>query len=246
MVGWKDRFMKILVIEDELRLAESLRRGLAAEGHVVVLSADGNDGLWRASNEVFDAIMLDVMLPKRSGFSVCTELRKVGIWTPILVLTAKDGEYDIAEALDAGADDYLTKPFSMVVLTARLRAITRRAATARPVALSVDDLTLDLARRRCDRGGTEIPLTRKEFAILELLMRNKGSVITKTDILAQAWDFAHDGDSNVVEVFVSRLRRKIDTAFGTQSLRTIWGVGYELRDQSLIADTSRSEDSCPS
>jgi DNA-binding response OmpR family regulator len=237
--------MKILVIEDELRFAESLRRGLAAEGHVVVLSTDGNDGLWRASNETFDAIVLDVMLPIRNGFLVCAELRKAGNWTPILVLTAKAGEYDIAEALDAGADDYLTKPFSMVVLTARLRAITRRASTARPVALCVDDLTLDLARRRCDRGGTEIPLTRKEFAILELLMRNKGNVTTKVDILAQAWDFAHDGDSNVVEVFVSRLRRKIDTTFGTQNLRTIWGVGYELGAQSPANELNLSTVSCP-
>jgi DNA-binding response OmpR family regulator len=229
----KDCLVKILVIENEARAAQSLARALAAEGHLVALAADGNDGLWRAANEPFDAIVLDLILPKRSGFSVCTELRKAEVWTPILVLTAKDGEYDIAEALDAGADDYVTKPFSMVVVNARLRAIARRSPRERPAVLCVDDLTLDLAGRRCHRGGTEIPLTRKEFAILELLLKNKGHVTTKTEIFAQAWDFAHDGDSNVVEVFVSRLRRKIDTTFGTRNLRTIWGVGYELGEQPL-------------
>jgi DNA-binding response OmpR family regulator len=225
--------VKILVIENNARDADALRRNFTAQGHLVVLSADGNDGLWRATNEAFDVILLDLMLPKRNGFSVCTELRKAKVWTPILVLTAKDGEYDIAEALDSGADDYVTKPYSMVVVNARLRAISRRAATARPEMLQLDDLQLDLARRRCERGGTEIPLTRKEFAILEILLRKQGNVITKSEIFAYAWDFAHDGDSNVVEVFVSRLRRKIDTAFGTRNLRTVWGVGYQLTEQSL-------------
>jgi DNA-binding response OmpR family regulator len=227
--------MKILVIEDDQRLAESLNRGLVAEGHVVELSTEGNDGLWRALQENFDAIILDIMLPKRNGFSLCSELRKAGIWTPVLMLTAKDGEYDIAEALDAGADDYLTKPFSFVVLSARLRAITRRSSSERPVLLRVDDLTLDPASRRCDRNGVEISLTRKEFAILELLFNNVGRVTTKAEIMAQAWDFAHSGDSNVVEVFISRLRRKIDTAFGAQNLRTVWGVGYELGPGSHAA-----------
>jgi DNA-binding response OmpR family regulator len=231
--------MKLLVIEDDLRLAESLRRGLIAEGHTAEFAIDGNDGLWRASQQRFDAIILDILLPKRNGYSVCAELRKAGVWTPILVLTAKDGEYDIAEALDSGADDYLTKPFSFVVLNARLRAICRRVTGERPVVLRVDDLTLDPASRKCDRNGVDIPLTRKEFAILELLFRNTGQVTGKAEIMAQAWDFAHSGDSNVVEVFVSRLRRKIDTPFGTQNLRTIWGVGYELRSGIAVQPADR-------
>jgi DNA-binding response OmpR family regulator len=225
---WDNGSMKLLVIEDDLRLAESLRRGLASEGHVVEFAIDGNDGLWRASQSRFDAIVLDIMLPKRNGYSVCTELRKAEVWTPILMLTAKVGEYDIAEALDCGADDYLTKPFSFVVLTARLRAISRRNTGKRPVLLQVDDLSLNPASRKCDRNGVDIPLTRKEFAILALLFQNVGQVTSKAEIMTHAWDFAHSGDSNVVEVFVSRLRKKIDTAFGAENLRTIWGVGYEL------------------
>jgi DNA-binding response OmpR family regulator len=226
--------MKVLVVEDELRLAASLRKSLTAEGYVVELAGDGETGLWRASNDTFDAIVLDIMLPKRNGFSVCAELRKAGVWTPILMLTAKDGEHDIAEALDTGADDYLTKPFSMVVLTARLRALTRRGAQERPALVTVDDLVLDPARRLCQRGDTDIPLTPKEFIILELLMRRAGQVTSKAEILAHAWDFAYDGDSNIVEVFVSGLRKKVDTAFGRQNLRTVWGVGYELASSSSI------------
>ncbi len=236
--------MKILVIEDDLRLAESLRRGLVAEGHVPEFSIEGNDGFWRASSKQFDAIILDIMLPKRNGYSVCAALRKAEIWTPILMLTAKIGEYDIAEALDTGADDYLTKPFSFVVLNARLRAITRRSSSERPVLLRVDDLTLDPASRKCDRNGVDIPLTRKEFAILELLFRNEGQVTSKNEIMVQAWDFAHSGDSNVVEVFVSRLRRKIDTAFGAQNLRTIWGVGYELSSRTKSTGAERETLTC--
>ncbi len=220
--------MKVLVVEDEVRLAASLRKGLSAEGHIVEIASDGEVGLWRASNESFDAIVLDIMLPKRNGFSVCAELRKADIWTPILMLTAKEGEHDIAEALDTGADDYLTKPFSMVVLTARLRSLTRRGTQERPTSLTVDDLILDPARRLCSRGDTSIALTPKEFVILELLMRRAGQVTTKAEILAHAWDFAYDGDANIVEVFVSGLRKKIDAAFGRHNLRTVWGVGYEL------------------
>lgn len=225
-------------MEDEVRLAASLRKGLTAEGYMVELASDGEAGLWRASNEVFDAIILDIMLPKRNGFSVCAELRKLGIWTPILMLTAKEGEHDIAEALDTGADDYLTKPFSFVVLAARLRALTRRGSQERPSSLRVDDLVLDPARRLCQRGDRDIPLTPKEFIILELLMRREGQVTTKAEILAHAWDFAYDGDSNIVEVFVSGLRKKIDTAFGTRNIRTVWGVGYELAANSPPADTT--------
>ena len=220
--------MKVLVVEDERRLAAALRKGLVAEGYVVEIANDGEEGLWMATGQQFDAIVLDIMLPKRNGFEVCAALRGANNWTPILMLTAKDGEHDIAEALDTGADDYLTKPFSLVVLAARLRALTRRGANARPPVLSVGDLALDPARHRCRRGDTEIALTPKEFTILEYLMRRSGQPVSKSDILGHAWDFAYDGDPNIVEVYVSSLRKKIDAAFGRRSLRTVWGVGYEL------------------
>jgi DNA-binding response OmpR family regulator len=220
--------MKVLVIEDEARLAISLRKGLTADGYTVELAGDGEHGLWLAQNQAFDAIVLDIMLPKLNGFAVCAALRKADNWTPILVLTAKDGEYDVAEALDTGADDYLTKPFSLVVLTARLRALTRRGSSERPATLVVDDLTLDPARRRCQRGETLIALTPKEFNVLEYLMRRAGQAVKKAEILNHAWDFAYDGDPNIVEVYVSSLRRKIDAPFGVQSLKTVWGVGYEM------------------
>ena len=220
--------MKVLIVEDEQRLAASLRRGIMAEGHVVELANDGEQGLWMAQNNTFDAIVLDIMLPKRNGYEVCRTLRQDGNWTPILMLTAKDGEHDIAEALDTGADDYLTKPFSLVVLLARLRALGRRGSTERPIVLSVDDLTLDPTRRRCERAGTAIALTPKEFNIVEFMMRRTGQVVTKADILSHAWDFAYDGDPNIVEVYISGIRKKIDAAFGRQNLKTIWGVGYEL------------------
>ena len=226
--------MKVLVVEDERRLAASLRKGLLADGHTVEIANDGEEGLWMAQNQTFDVIVLDIMLPKRNGYEVCDALRTAGNWTPILMLTAKDGEHDIAEALDTGADDYLTKPFSLVVLMARLRALTRRGAGERPAVLSVDDLTLDPARHRCHRGLSEIALTPKEFAILEFLMRRAGQAVTKNDILGHAWDFAYDGDPNIVEVYVSSLRKKIDTPFGLRSLRTVWGIGYEL--SSALAD----------
>ena len=220
--------MKILVVEDEHRLAISLRKGLMADGYGVEVAGDGEQGLWLARNQPFDAIVLDIMLPKQNGYAVCAALRAENNWTPILMLTAKDGEHDIAEALDTGADDYLTKPFSLVVLAARLRALTRRGATERPAILRVDDLTIDPSRRRCQRGETTISLTPKEFNILEFLMRRTGNAVTKAEILAHAWDFAYDGDPNIVEVYISGIRRKIDAPFGRQSLRTVWGVGYEL------------------
>lgn len=220
--------MKVLIVEDEQRLAASLRRGMMADGHVVEVANDGEQGLWMAQNNSFDAIVLDIMLPKRNGYDVCGTLRREGNWTPILMLTAKDGEHDIAEALDTGADDYLTKPFSLVVLSARLRALGRRGGTERPVVLCVDDLTLDPGRRRCERAGTAIALTPKEFNIVEFMMRRIGQVVTKADILGHAWDFAYDGDPNIVEVYVSSIRKKIDAAFGRHNLKTVWGVGYEL------------------
>ena len=227
MLG-QDGGMKVLLVEDEPRLAVSLRKGLVAEGHSVHIASDGEQGLWMGQSTPFDAIVLDIMLPKLNGFQVCAKLRETGVWTPILMLTAKDGEHDVAEALDLGADDYLTKPFSLVELAARLRALTRRGASERPVMLSVDDLTIDPARRRCSRGGVDISLTPKEYTVLEYLVRRQGEAVTKPEILAHGWDFAYDGDPNIVEVYVSNIRRKIDTPFLTSNLQTVWGVGYEI------------------
>ncbi len=231
--------MKVLLVEDEPRLAVSLRKGLLAEGHSVEIASDGEQGLWMATNTPFDAVVLDIMLPKLNGFQVCAKLRESGVWTPILMLTAKDGEHDIAEALDLGADDYLTKPFSLVELAARLRALARRGAAERPVMLTVDDLTIDPARHRCCRGSVEILLTPKEYTVLEYLLRRRGEVVSKPEILAHAWDFAYDGDPNIVEVYVSNIRRKIDAPFSTSNLRTVWGVGYEI----VAAIDSKSEES---
>lgn len=218
----------MLLVEDEPRLAISLRKGLVAEGHSVEIASDGEQGLWLAQSSPFDVIVLDIMLPKLNGFQVCAQLRASRVWTPILMLTAIDGEHDIAEALDLGADDYLTKPFSLVEIAARLRALCRRGVSERPVVLSVDDLTVDPARRRCSRGGSEVSLTPKEYTVLEYLVRRRGEAVSKAEILAHCWDFAYDGDPNIVEVYVSNLRRKIDTPFDTSNLKTIWGVGYEI------------------
>ena len=220
--------MKVLVVEDELRLAASLRKGLVAEGHTVEVANDGEQGLWMAQSQTFDAIVLDIMLPKRNGFDVCATLRADGNWTPILMLTAKDGEHDIAEALDTGADDYLTKPFSLVVLAARLRALGRRGVTERPTLVRADDLVLDPGRRRFSRGTTTIPLTPKEFNIVEYLLRHAGQVVSKAELLGHAWDFAYDGDPNIVEVYISGIRKKIDAPFGRHNLVTVWGVGYTI------------------
>ena len=226
--------MRILLVDDEPRLLASLRKGLIAEGHSIEVAEDGELGLRLAESSMFDAIVLDIMLPKLNGFVVCARLRAAGNWTPILMLTAKDGEHDIAEALDTGADDYLTKPFSMVVLVARLRALARRGAPERPTLLVVDDLVVDPARRHCTRGTTDIALTPKEFAVLEYLMRRHGEVVTKPEIIAQAWGADYDGDSNIIEVYVANLRKKIDAPFSTSNLRTVRSVGYEIA--SDIAD----------
>lgn len=220
--------VRILVVEDEVQLAELLKVGLAKEGFAVDLAHDGRDGLWLATEQLYDVIVLDVMLPSLNGYEVCKELRQSGSWTPILMLTSKDGEYDEAEALDTGADDYLTKPFSFVVLLARLRALTRRAVRQRPTVLTVGDLSVDPARLTCARGDVRIALTPKEFAILHCLARRTGEVVPKSELLSQAWDFAYDGDSNVVEVYISALRRKIDKPFGRTTLRTVRGAGYRL------------------
>ncbi len=220
--------VRILVVEDERRLAELLKDGLTNEGFAVDLAHDGREGLWMATEQPYDVIVLDVMLPSLHGYEVCTRLREAGNWTPILMLTAKDGEYDEAEALDTGADDYLAKPFSYVVLLARLRALMRRGGRERPTVLTVGDLRVDPAGLKCSRGDIQIGLTPKEFAILHCLARHPGEVVSKSELLARAWDFAYDGDSNVVEVYISALRRKIDKPFGRTSLTTVRGAGYRL------------------
>ncbi|MET7459122.1 response regulator transcription factor [Nonomuraea sp. NPDC005501] len=220
--------MRLLLVEDERRLAGLVRDGLSGEGFAVDVAHDGRDGLWMATENPYDVIVLDVMLPRMNGYTVCARLREAGNWTPIMMLTAKDGVYDEAEALDTGADDYLAKPFSYVVLLARLRALVRRGGRERPVSITVGDLVLDPAGLRCRRGEVEIALTPKEFAVLHGLARRAGEVVSKSELLAQAWDFSYDGDPNIVEVYISALRRKIDQPFGRSSLITVRGAGYRL------------------
>jgi DNA-binding response OmpR family regulator len=220
--------VRILVVEDEVRLARALQRGLRAEGFAVDLAHDGETGLHLARDGEYDAIVLDVMLPRLSGYRVCRALRAEENWVPVLMLSAKDGEYDQADGLDVGADDYLTKPFSYVVLVARLRALLRRSAPPRPPVLVAGDLTLDPAGHRVSRGETEVALTPKEFALLELFMRRPDEVLAKSEILSHVWDAHYDGDPNVVEVYVGYLRRKIDVPFGRQALQTVRGAGYRL------------------
>jgi DNA-binding response OmpR family regulator len=223
--------MRVLVVEDEKALANAVKRGLEKNGFSVDLAHDGDEGLWMAREGSYDAIVLDIMLPGLNGYKVCSELRASAIWTPILMLTAKNGEFDEAEALDTGADDFLSKPFSFVVLLARLRALTRREARPRPTVLTVGDLSLDPAQHRCLKGNSEIALTKREFAVLECLMRRPGEVCSKSDILGQVWDFAFDGDPNIVEVYIGYLRRKLDHANGTSgsgAIETVRGVGYRV------------------
>ena len=214
----------MLVVEDEPRLAEGLRVGLVADGFAVDVALTGTDGLWLAREEPFDVIVLDLMLPGLNGYRVCQTLRDEGNWTPILMLTAKDGEWDEVEGLDSGADDYLTKPFSHAVLVARLRALLRRGARERPVVLVAGELRLDPAARRVWRGGVELELTARELSVLEYLLRRRGEVVTKREILAHVWDFDFDGDPNIVEVYVRRLREKV----GRTAIETLRGAGYRL------------------
>jgi two-component system OmpR family response regulator len=220
--------VRVLVVEDEVRLAETVRRGLAADGFIVDVVHDGEEGLWAATENAYDAIVLDIMLPKLNGYKVCERLRAAEVWTPVLMLTAKDGEYDQADAFELGADDYLTKPFSFVVLVARLHAIIRRGAPVRPTVLVAGDLRLDPARRHVSRGEREISLTPREFGLLEFLIRHRGDVVTKAEILQNVWDTNYDGDPNVVEVYVGYLRRKIDAPYGRKSIETLRGMGYRL------------------
>ncbi|MBR7837293.1 response regulator transcription factor [Actinospica durhamensis] len=221
--------MRLLVVEDERELAAALRRGLGAEGFTVDLAYDGREGLWMARTGRYAAIVLDLMLPQPNGYKVCQTLRREGDETPILVLTAKDGDYDQAEALDTGADDYLTKPFSYVVLLARVRALLRRGRGGGSALLSVGDLVLDVAARSCRRAGTAVTLTPREFAVAEVLARRPGEVVSKSELLHHVWPDDVE-DVNLVEASISRLRRKIDLAFERDSLRTVRGVGYRLVD----------------
>jgi two-component system OmpR family response regulator len=220
--------MKVLLVEDERRLAATLATGLRAEGFVVVTASDGDDGLWLAVEDEFDVIVLDIMLPGLNGYEVLRRMREKDVWTPVMMLTAKDGEYDQTDAFDLGADDYLTKPFSFIVLVARLRALMRRGAPQRPSVLTAGTLSLDPSRRAVERDNTPIALTPREYGLLEYLMRNKDAVVTKTEILQNVWDANYGGPDNVVEVYVGYVRRKIDIPFGTNTIETIRGVGYRL------------------
>ena len=220
--------MRVLMVEDEVRLADTVRRGLTDAGFVVELVHDGEDAVWAATENSYDVIVLDIMLPKLNGYKVLEQLRERKIWTPVLMLTAKDGEYDQTDAFDLGADDYLTKPFSFLVLIARLRALIRRGGPERPVVLTAGDLMLDPARRRVERAGQEIALTPREYGLLEFLMRHRGDTVSKLEILAGVWDPAFDGDPNVVEVYIRYLRLKLDAPFARHSIETIRGMGYRL------------------
>lgn len=227
--------MRILLVEDEVNLAAAVQRGLRAEGFVVDVAHNGEDGLWAGTEHEYDIIILDLMLPKLNGYKVLERLRKRGVWTPILMLTAKDGEYDQTDAFDLGADDYLTKPFSFIVLVARIRALLRRGAAERPAVLTVGDLVLDPAARQAHRAGREVGLTPREFALLEYLMRNAGQVLSKAEIIDNVWDSHFEGPLNVVEVYIGYLRKKIDQPFGVQSLVTMRGFGYRLEARSAAA-----------
>ena len=220
--------MRVLVVDDEKRLALSLRVGLEAEGFAVDVAHDGTDGLWMARENTYDAIVLDLMLPGINGYKVCETLRAERNWTPILMLTAKDGEWDQVEGLDTGADDYLTKPFSFPILVARLRAVARRGARERPTQIEVGDLRLDPAARRVWRGDVELELTAREFSLLAFLARHVGDVVSKRQILEAVWDVDFEGDPNIVEVYVRHLRNKIDRPFGREAIQTLRGAGYRL------------------
>ena len=224
--------MRVLVVEDEVALGDAISRGLQAEGFGVDLTHDGLDGLWRAREHPYGAIVLDILLPGMNGYEICRTLRAEGVWTPILMLTAKNGEYDEAEAFDTGADDFLTKPFSFVVLVARLRALLRRGRLPTAATLELGDLVLDPPTRTCRRGTARIELTAREYAVLEALLRRPHEVVSKFELLDEVWGPDFTGDTNVVEVYVGYLRRKIDTPFGRSTLQTVRGLGYRITDDA--------------
>jgi len=221
--------VRALIVEDDVKLAALLRRGLLEEGHVADVAGTGDDALWMAGATEYDAIVLDVMLVGIDGFEVCRRLRRNEVWSPVLMLTARDAVEDRVEGLDAGADDYLTKPFSFAELLARLRALGRRGPVERPPVLEVGSLRLDPSTRQVWRGDRELTLSTKEFALLETFMRRPGQVLSRFDLLEHAWDYSYENRSNVVEVYVRYLREKIDRPFGERSLETIRGAGYRLR-----------------
>jgi DNA-binding response OmpR family regulator len=220
--------MRILVVEDDKHVARAVKRGLEAEGYAVDVAFDGSEGLWLATENAYDAMVLDIMLPGVSGYELCSKLRDARDWTPILMLTAKDAEEDEARALDTGADDFLAKPFSYMVLLARLRALLRRGRRERPSLLTAGDLRLDPAEHRVWRGDALVELTPRQFALLEFLLRRAGEVLSKREILEHVWDFAFEGDPNIVEVYVGQLRQRVDRPFGRSSLQTVRHVGYRL------------------
>ena len=220
--------MRVLVVDDEPRMASVIRRSLAKEGMAADVAGHAEDALWMAQAVDYDAIVLDVMLPGRSGFEACRELRDRGVWAPVLMLTAREAVEDRVAGLDSGADDYLVKPFALAELHARLRSLTRRGRPERPAVLAVGDLALDPAKRTVRRGAQDIDLSTKEFALLEALMRRAGEVLTRLELIEQTWDIAYENRSNVVDVHVCRLREKIDRPFGRQSIETVRGVGYRL------------------
>jgi two-component system OmpR family response regulator len=227
-----DEPVRVLVVEDEAKMATLVRKALELEGYSVDIAQNGTDAVWLATENEYDSIVLDVMIPAPDGFEVCRRLRADGRWAPILLLTARDSVDDRVVGLDAGADDYLPKPFSFDELYARLRALTRRGAPQRPPVLEVRDLRLDPATHRVVRGENEIELSPKEFALLDLFMRHQDEVLSRTKILEHVWDFAYDGTSNVVDVYVRYLREKIDRPFDRGTLETVRGVGYRLRSDA--------------
>jgi two-component system OmpR family response regulator len=220
--------MKLLVIEDDPKIAGAVTRGFESAGFTVDVATDGDDGWWMASEGSYDLIVLDVMLPGRNGYRICGDLRASGDWTPVLMLTAKDGDLDEAEGLDTGADDYLTKPFSYPVLLARVRALLRRTGSHDPAPVSAGDLRIEPRQRRAWRGDVEIELTTRQFDVLEFLVRRAGRVLSKHEILAGVWEYDFDGDPNIVEVYVRRLRQRIDEPFGRHAIQTVRGAGYRL------------------
>lgn len=231
--------MRVLVVEDDPAMASLLQRSLSKQGYVVTLARNGTDALWQAAEGTFDAVVLDAMIPAPDGFEVCRQLRADACWAPVLMLTARDSITDRVRGLDAGADDYLTKPFALAELHARLRALIRRDPGERPVQLRCGDLVLDPASREVHRGSQPITLSPRQFALLHELLQHPGQPLSRTHLLDQVWDFAHGGDSNVVDVYIAYLRKKIDRPFDRNSLQTVRGVGYRLVDDAATAEPSR-------